>query len=331
MFSSILLKSRTYISICFLLALASCCQNFCPYQETIEIPLTWHTPIREMTVEDPYSFNWWEALNDPLLTYLIEQAACRNQDIGLATSSSRDKLLETMNAVSAEIAKNYIELRGMQMRSILLQANLEAQTTKFTMNEGLSKKGHFSLIDQNENRINLDSLSINNAQMDLAIRKTIFHLSTLLSYPPGDLYETLIQVQPLPTLPCEIPIGSPEDIVQRNPTILEARREYYKSHNQQTFYNYQKTTLQALENVENGLAALNYAIDKMGYLCNNSRLKTESYRLIQDLYRQGLKDDRDLLTIYQEYLTEEDAFIQGQIDLLTNYVNLYQALGAGWQ
>ena len=285
-----------------------------------------------MTLEDPAEFLWWEALHDPLLTALIEQASFRNNDILLATAShSKEKILETMPSVVAEIAKNYVQLRGLQTRLRVLQANIEAENKVFDLNEGLSNTGFISLIEYSENTKILESLRMQKSLIEFSIRKLIYHISTLLSYPPGGLYETLDLPQELPEIPNDMPVGFPMEFAERHPAVKEAKQVYNRYRNKQAFYNYQKTLLSTLEETENALAGFLYEEDKFHYLDKIKKIKAESNQLTKDLYHQGLKGDHDVLTAYQDVLAEENALIQGKVDLLISYVNLYQALAAGWE
>lgn len=314
------------------MGLTSCCTKSCPYQEMIEIPCQWHTPLEGgMTVEDPYCYRWWETFEDPLLISLIEQAACKNSDARLAAVESKEKLLETVNLVAAEIAKDYIELRGLQMRLQVIHATIEAQNQMYILGEGLSDRGFINAISQNENKKNLDSLLIQKAFIEVSIQKISSHLSTLLSKPPGDLAEVLNPPKDLPELPCNIPVGFPMALIERHPAIEAARKLYELTQDKQAFLHYQKKVLSVLEETENALATFHYELDKHHYLNNIKRLKFESFQLTQDLYNRGLKDDRELLTAQQELLSDENSLIQGKVDLLVSYVNLYQTLSSGWE
>lgn len=309
-----------------LLGLTSCCTPSCPPPESIEVPCNWYTPLACGVTEDPVWCCWWRAFQDPLLTALIEQGECRNNDVRLAAAESCTKHLEATGSVTAEIAQNYIELRGLQQRLKLLQEAVEVQNNIVTTGDGLLNKGFISLINQNENRKNLDSLLEQKTSLELSIKKTIFHLSALLSYPPGSLYDTLCQTQDLPELCSDIPVGVPMDLIQRHPAVVEAQNLYQKSHDEQALYNYQKTILSSLEEAENALAAYLAALDKIRLLECSKQLKSESYQLTNDLFHQGLVDESDALKAHQEYLIQDDALIQGKVDLLLNYVNLYRAL-----
>lgn len=331
MFLSILAESNLYICLIFLIGMTSCSHTKCHHQRSIEIPCTWETPLQPgMTTEDPAEFLWWEALNDPLLTTLIEKAACVNNDVLLAAESrSKEKILATVNSITSEIAKNYIQLRGLQTRLTVIQESIETQNTVLDLNKGLSNTGFISLIDYNENTKILESLQIQKSLIEFSITKLIHHISTLLNYPPGVLNSSLSLCQELPEIPNDMPVGFPMDLVQRHPLVQEIKKS--SRYNKGGFYQYQKTILNALEETENALADFHHGEEKIYYLDQIKKIKAESYQMTRDLHRQGLKDDHEELTAYQNLLSEENALIQGKIDLLISYVNLYQALVVGWE
>jgi outer membrane protein TolC len=302
------------------------------YHEPIVIPDSWQSPIEcGMNVNDPCCFYWWDELDDPLLRSLIETASFRNKDILLASLQSRESSLKTVNSVSSEVAKSYIELRGLQMRLQVIDASIEAQNEISATGKGLSKRGFLSLIEENEDKKNLNLLLVQKSSIERSIQKTIFHLSTLLGFPPDVSYETLSPPQDLPELPCEFPVGLPMDLICRSPVVQEAKKNYMAAKSEEAFLNYQKTILEALENSESALTAFQIERQRFQYVETNIKITAESHQLIKDLYNQGFKDERDVLRTQQEFLTEKEALIQSKVDLLISYVLLYQTLGGGWE
>lgn len=329
-------KNNFFILSLLLLGMTSCAPKFsdqgdsCTCQNIV-IPSAWETPIpEEMTLEDPSCFLWWEALKDPILISLIMEAPNRNQDVLLARLGSKNILLKTINDVSAEIAKNYIEYRGLQMRLKVLNENIEIQWRVSLLNIELSVKGFFDAEKENRDQKTFESLLVQKPLIHFAMEKIIFHLSTLLSYPPKVLREILCQSQDLPVLMGENPVGYPEDVICHDPSVKEARKQYTCG-NKQGFYNYNKVVLETLENAETALTAFAYQKDKITYLKSTKSLVTESFKETKDLKGKGLKDDRDLLLAHQALLSEESSVIQGRIDLLVSYINLYQAISCPWE
>ena len=317
-------KSKLYIVLFLLLSMTSCCSSTC--RDSIEIPCHWHTALTDGASEDPTGFLWWEALEDPLLAGLIDEAVCRNPDIRLAAVQSKKMMVDAIDAVTADVAKSYIELRGLQRRLLILQESIELQNSLMAVAEGLLDKGFISSIHQNENKKNLEALIVQKSLIELSIKKAIFHISTLLSYPPGNLYDTLSQFQDLPKIPCAILVGTPLELIERHPDVQEVKKLYERANVQVAFYDYQKKVLSVLEEAENSIAAVIHSLDKVYHLENSATVKRESYQLVKDLYIQGFKDEQEILAIQQELLAQENLLIESKVELLINYVNLYQAL-----
>lgn len=313
--------------------MTGCCSSKCPRgcpRDSLEIPCEWHTPLERGLSSDRVPILWWEALDDCQLTDLIEQAAFRNVDVRLAMSKCRGGSAETVNTITAETAKTYLELRGLQARLRSVKEGIEVQSKIGSLQEGLSES-HISSIDLNETRKAFYALLLQENQIELSIKKVMFHLSTLLNYAPGELCEVLYQPCEPPKVPCYIPIGLPSELIDRHPSVRDAKKLYLSTCSEQAFYNYQKKILNVLEEAEGALAAFFSSFENMLYLEHSTQLKKESYTLINDLYTRGLKDEREALAAYQEFLTQEIAFNVGKSELLINYVNLYKALSSGYE
>jgi len=306
-----LLKKSKILAIAALALSTAGCQTACPLCEPIALFCHWQTPLDcRMTEDDPSCFPWYEALDDSCLTALVDQAACRNLDVRLAAAQSRAKALETLNHVTADVAKTYIELRMSQLQSNILQQQIGTQQCILNITEGLAKNGSLNVFDQSDQQISLDALFVQQSSLELAIKKASFHLATLLSYAPGDLCDSLCCQQDLPTLPCCFPVGTPAGTV----CCQSCRRQSAMN---------QKKILCQLEERELALATFHAEAEKLGYQEQRRCLKSDAYQSILDLYHRGQKGDLDLLAAYQAYLLEESASIQSRGTLLIDYVNLF--------
>lgn len=145
-----------------------------------------------------------------------------------AAKAHAEAIEEDLSAVwvtlSAEIAKNYVELRGFQNRLQLLLEKVEIQTLELSLNEELKSRGLIKSPDLNQI---IAAQSLTEAEIpiiQLNISKTINRISILLGYNPGELSDYLSCYQPL-QLPCTAPIGLPSELLQRRPDIRKAERE----------------------------------------------------------------------------------------------------------
>lgn len=323
--------NNLWIVFLFLLATTSC-GKFFPCRNQIEVPCHWHTPIENgFSEEDPACFHWWEALGDPLLSDLIEEGAANNYDVRLAAMESKEKSLQAVNSVAADIARNYIELWGAQERLKINHKQIQVQKETFKLTEGLSQTGFVDVLDENEKKNLLDGLYIEQFSIELSIDKAIFHISTLLGYAPAYKYDFLYCSRKTLSLPRFLPLGNPDSLIERHPSIQEARKQYELSGHPKAFYNYEKTIISVLEEAENALAALQKESEKTYYLIDRKKIKEEAYQLTKDLYHRGLKGEREVQATLQDLFTDEKAWVEGCVNLLIDYVHLYQALSSGWE
>lgn len=292
--------------IFLLLFLSSCCIGSKYTPPCPDMPCAWHSPQDGMETEPSFdNSNWWEAFDDPLLTWLIEQASEQNIDLFIAATrilearaerkgkffdylphidgsltaghltynkkgilhkvidcaSHRHNIdffeagfdacweidffgktaheirasqarLEAMEesycdlwlTLSAEIARNYIELRTLQKRLVLLNDHIIAKQDAIHLTEELLRIGSLSSIDLHQVREQLHLLESKKPLLEFAIAKTINRLSVLLGCHPGALFEELCGCQELPQLPIYTPIGVPSDLLRRRPDIKRAER-----------------------------------------------------------------------------------------------------------
>ena len=296
-------------------------------------------------------------------------------------------------SLSAEIARNYIELRSLQQRLHLITRNIEFQQDTVLLTKELVNIGIGNAIDLLQFEEQLNTLSAQKPLLELSIDKAIHRLSILLNYTPGELFSELCEPEALPLLPCEKPIGIPSELLRRRPDIRRAERELAaatetigaaiaalfprlslygfvgdistqlrsltngtgvtwfaapqlllpifnsrllmqdvnlnKIRTQRAIFDYQKTVLIALEEVENGIASFKYELQRSEYLAAALQTTQNAYRLVFDLYRRGLKDYLEVLSISRSLITAEEAYLQSQTELLFDYISLYKALGGG--
>ncbi|WP_414901024.1 efflux transporter outer membrane subunit [Sphingomonas flavalba] len=97
------------------------------------------------------------------------------------------------------------------------------------------------------------------------------------------------------------------------------------------FAAYKATVLTALEDVENGLVALRAARERETQIAISLDASTNAALLARSQYRAGLTDFRTLLDAERSLLSARDGFNQAKADAATALVQLYLALGGGWQ
>lgn len=125
----------------------------------------------------------------------------------------------------AEVARNYIELRGAQRRMQLTRANLDLQKDSLHLTEVRSEAGLGTQLDLERQRAQLEATAALVPQLQLEIVRQIHALSTLLAQQPEALRSELAASAPLPAMPPEVPAGLPADLLKRRPDIRRADAE----------------------------------------------------------------------------------------------------------
>lgn len=139
--------------------------------------------------------------------------------------ASKESLRDVWITLSAEVAKNYIELRAAQNRLEILQRNIKTQNEIIQLTEQLQSRGIKSTVDVSLAEEEFALLLSQEPFIELGIRKSIYRISILLGYAPGDLYDELIVAGNIPTIIEEKPIGIPSDLLRRRPDIRKAERQ----------------------------------------------------------------------------------------------------------
>jgi NodT family efflux transporter outer membrane factor (OMF) lipoprotein len=128
-------------------------------------------------------------------------------------------------SLAADVARNYLELRGSQQRLSTVRENLAVQEKTLELARGRRESG---LGNQLEVAQALTQLALTGAQLPPlknSVDQSIFRLSLLLGVPPHALDEELSKTATLPTRPSRLPATIPSDLLRRRPDIRQAERQ----------------------------------------------------------------------------------------------------------
>jgi multidrug efflux system outer membrane protein len=93
---------------------------------------------------------------------------------------------------------------------------------------------------------------------------------------------------------------------------------------------YRAAFLNALEEVENALAAYHAEQQKRQILAEAVCAHSEAVTLANERYRKGLTNFLDVLTAENSLYTAQSNLSKSEANLLTDLISLYKALGGGW-
>lgn len=127
-------------------------------------------------------------------------------------------------SVSAEVARNYFELRGAQEQYAVAQRNADNQRETLKIAEARLDAGRGTEFDTARAEAQLNTTLATLPQLQATISNTIHRLSVLVGEQPNALSATLTPQTDLPALPRLVNIGKPEDLLRRRPDINAAER-----------------------------------------------------------------------------------------------------------
>jgi NodT family efflux transporter outer membrane factor (OMF) lipoprotein len=93
---------------------------------------------------------------------------------------------------------------------------------------------------------------------------------------------------------------------------------------------YQNTILTAFEETENALVQYGNEQDRRNRLTAGETADETAFELANVQYKAGLTDFLTVLDAQRELYTNQDLLAQSQIQVTTNLIGLYKALGGGW-
>ena len=141
--------------------------------------------------------------------------------IQAAQEDQRDMLVSVM----AEVARNYITLRGTQLQLAIAKKNLASQQSVLDLTTSRFRAGFVTELDVARQATEVATTAAALPQLDAQIRITIHTIGVLLGEDPNALTSELLTDGPIPPVPPEIPIGMPGDLLRRRPDIRRAERQ----------------------------------------------------------------------------------------------------------
>ncbi|MFL5281788.1 MAG: efflux transporter outer membrane subunit [Rhodopila sp.] len=308
-----------------------------------------------------------------------------------AEDMQRGVLLSTI----AEVARDYIDLRGTQAQLRIARDNVKIAEQSLALTRQRAEGGVTTDLDVAQASAQLRATLADIPPLEQQEAELINALSFLLGQPPNALRNDLEVPNPVPPVPPRVPAGIPSELAQRRPDIRQAEAQLHaataeigvaeanfypalnltgsvglqslqwshafdlnskqyalgpgltiplfeggrlratlhlrEAQQEEAALNYQRTVLQAWQEVDNALTAYQAAQTRRDELAQAVSDNRQALALAQERYQQGVSG-------FLEVLTAQRSLLQTQIELQrattlvsTNLVALYKALGGGWQ
>ena len=132
---------------------------------------------------------------------------------------------DALVSILAEVGRDYVELRGDQLRLGIARRNLRLQEEELELTRARFQGGVATELDVARAAALLAELKAAVPPLQTASRGDMFGLAVLLGRNPGELVAELSPSAPVPPAPPEVPIGLPSDLLSRRPDVRRAERQ----------------------------------------------------------------------------------------------------------
>ncbi len=142
-------------------------------------------------------------------------------NIVFAIEDRRDVLV----TMAAEVALNYMDLRGFQRQIAIADKNLVAERRSLDLTRRRFAGGFVSGLDVANAEAEVATTESRIPLLESNVRQVIYSLSVLLGKEPAALLHELTVEAPIPSTPPNVPVGLPSDLLRRRPDIRRAEAD----------------------------------------------------------------------------------------------------------
>lgn len=298
-------------------------------------------------------------------------------------------------AALADLATDYLQLRGVQAELDIAERNLRTAETSAKLVRDRFRQGVGTTLDlaqaQSQQATTAATVPPLRAQQSMLINA----ICLLLGEQPRALQAELLPRAPLPAVPPTVPVGLPGDLVRRRPDVREAEARLHaataqtgvavasfypdvsltgaanldglrftdafslpsrafqvgpsisiplfqggqltgtlrlrESQQREAAITFQKTVLQAWQEVDNALTAYAEAQRQRALTAEAVRQNEAALGAARQRYTQGASDFINVVSSESLLLQSQNSLASSDTAIATNLVSLYKALGGGWQ
>ncbi len=134
-------------------------------------------------------------------------------------------LASTQVSLVAEVARNYVELRGAQARLRIARANLAGQSETLQLVQWRAQAGLGSSLEMEQARGNREQTRSQIPSLETGLSEAEHRLALLLGQAPASLHAQLEPPAPTPQIAESLMLGIPADTLRRRPDVQAAERK----------------------------------------------------------------------------------------------------------
>ena len=144
-----------------------------------------------------------------------------------SVEASLDARRNALLSVVAEVARDYLQLRGTQTELAITRENVGTERESLDLSQARFRGGLTTELDVANAAAQLQSTLAQIPQLEQQQAQTINSLSFLLGEAPNALTAELITPKPVPPVPPRVPIGVPSELARRRPDIRQAEQQLH--------------------------------------------------------------------------------------------------------
>jgi outer membrane protein, multidrug efflux system len=144
-------------------------------------------------------------------------------------AASAADLAAAQVAIVGEVARTYVELRGLQERLRVARSNADNQRETLRIVEARLSAGRGTEFDTSRARSQLETTLSRIPAFAAAVDVTMHRLAVLTGQTPDALIVRLDPVGPLPALPVAVDAGTPGELLRRRPDIAAAEQRLHSA------------------------------------------------------------------------------------------------------
>jgi NodT family efflux transporter outer membrane factor (OMF) lipoprotein len=141
-------------------------------------------------------------------------------ELAAGIEDRRDVLVSLL----AEVARDYVELRGSQRQAAIARANLQSQQETLDLTRARLRAGLVSDLDVARAEALVRATESRLPELDSVSRQAIHRLAVLLAQTPASLLPDLLPAAPIPIAPPLVAVGLPSELLRRRPDVRRAER-----------------------------------------------------------------------------------------------------------
>jgi len=142
------------------------------------------------------------------------------------TQAAQDAADEVRLILVGDIARYYVDARGLQRRIAVTQSTIAALQDTARLTTVRYQAGTGTGLDAVRAHAQWQGTAAELPQLEIGLRADIYHLSILTGQPPGALLPRLLNPHPIPHVDDEaLELGVPADVLRRRPDVREAERQ----------------------------------------------------------------------------------------------------------